>query len=285
MDVRGYDPMEDIMALNIQTNVSSVNAQRNLDNSTGILSKSFERLSSGLRINSASDDAAGLALADRLRSDVRIASQSVRNANDGVSAISIGEQALGKVGDILTRLSELASQSATGLVSTTQRSAIQTEFTALVSEVDRISTTTTFNGVALLSAGTTVDLQVGLDGTTNSRISFSTVDGSSSGIGLSSVSVSTAGAAQSALGSISTAIANVAQSRGALGAVQSRLNTAIANLKVARENFSAAESRIRDADVAEETANLTRGTILQQAGVSILAQANQQPQLALSLLR
>lgn len=285
MDVRGYEPMEDSMALNISTNVPSLNAQRNLDNSTGLLSKSFERLSSGLRINSASDDAAGLALADRLRADVRIASQAVRNANDGISAISIGEKALGKVGEILTRLSELASQSATGLVSDTQRSAIQTEFTALVSEVDRISTTTTFNGVNLLSAGTTVDLQVGLDGTTNSRISFSTIDGSSSGIGLSSVSVSTAAAAQSALGAISTAISNVAKSRGTLGAVESRLNTAVANLKVARENFSSAESRIRDADVAEETANLTRATILQQAGVSILAQANQQPQLALSLLR
>lgn len=285
MDVRGYEPMEDIMALNINTNVPSLNAQRNLDNSTNLLGKSFERLSSGLRINSASDDAAGLALADRLRADVRIASQAVRNANDGISAISIGEKALGKVGEILTRLSELASQSATGLVSTTQRSAIQTEFTALVSEVDRISTTTTFNGVNLLSAGTTVDLQVGLDGTTNSRISFSTIDGSSSGIGLSNVSVSTAAAAQSALGSISTAISNVAQQRGTLGAVESRLNTAVQNLKVARENFSSAESRIRDADIAEETANLTRGTILQQAGVSILAQANQQPQLALQLLR
>ena len=285
MDVRGYEPMEDIMALNITTNVSSLNAQRNLDNSTGLLSKSFERLSSGLRINSASDDAAGLALADRLRADVRIASQAVRNANDGISAISIGEKALGKVGEILTRLSELASQSATGLVSTSQRSAIQTEFTALVSEVDRISTTTTFNGVNLLSAGTTVDLQVGLDGTTNSRISFSTIDGSSSGVGLSNVSVSTAAAAQSALGAISTAISNVAQQRGTLGAVESRLNTAVQNLKVARENFSSAESRIRDADIAEETANMTRGTILQQAGVSILAQANQQPQLALQLLR
>jgi flagellin len=285
MDVRGYEPMEDSMALNISTNVQSLNAQRNLDASTDLLTKSFERLSSGLRINSASDDAAGLAMADRLRADVRIASQAVRNANDGISAISIGEKALGKVGEILTRLSELASQSATGFVSATQRSAIQTEFTALVSEVDRISTTTTFNGVNLLSAGTTVDLQVGLDGTTNSRISFSTINGSSSGIGLSSVSVSTAAAAQSALGAISTAIANVAQSRGTLGAVESRLNTAVANLKVARENFSSAESRIRDADVAEETANLTRATILQQAGVSILAQANQQPQLALSLLR
>ena len=285
MDVRGYEPMEDHMALNIATNVPSLNAQRHLSDAQGALGKSYERLSSGLRINSASDDAAGLALADRLRADVQISSQAVRNGNDGISALSIGEQALGKVGDILTRLSELASQSSTGLVSDTQRSAIQTEFTALVSEVDRISATTTFNGVALLSGGTTVDLQVGLDGTTNSRISFSTVDGSSSGIGLSGVAVSTAGAAQSALGAISSAIANVAQQRGTIGAVESRLNTAISNLQVASENFSSDESRIRDVDVASETANLTRNTILQQAGVAILAQANQQPSLALQLLR
>ncbi len=129
----------------------------------------------------------------------------------------------------------------------------------------------------LLSAGTTVSLQVGLDGTSNSRISFTTLDGSSSGIGLSGIAVSTQGAAQSALASITSAIANVASRRGTLGSVESRLNTAIANLQVARENFSAAESRIRDADVAEETANLTRLTILQQAGVAVLAQANQQP--------
>lgn len=273
------------MALNIFTNVPSLSAQRHLETSSNALGKSLERLASGLRINTASDDAAGLALADRLRADVRIASQAIRNANDGISAISIGEKALGKVGEILTRLSELASQSATGLVSDTQRSAIQAEFTALVSEVDRISVTTTFNGVSLLSAGTTVDLQVGLDGTANSRISFSTIDASSSGIGLSSIAVSTAASAQSALGAISTAISNVAQRRGTLGSVESRLNTAIQNLRVARENFASAESRIRDADVAEETANLTRNTILQQAGVAILAQANQQPSLALQLLR
>ena len=177
MDVRGYEPMEDSMALNIFTNVPSLNAQRHLETSSSSLNKSLERLSSGLRINSAADDAAGLALADRLRADVRIASQAIRNANDGISAISVGEKALGKVGEILTRLSELASQSATGLVSDTQRSAIQTEFTALVSEADRISVTTSFNGVNLLSGGTTVDLQVGLDGSSNSRISFTTIDG------------------------------------------------------------------------------------------------------------
>ena len=273
------------MALNIATNVPSLNAQRHLTDASSALSKSLERLSSGLRINSAADDAAGLALADRLRADVRIATSAIRNANDGISSISIGEKALGEVGDILTRLSELASQSSTGLVSNTQRSAIQTEFTALVSEVDRISVTTTFNGVSLLSGGTTIDLQVGLDGTTNSRISFSTIDGSSSGIGLTNVSVSTAAAAQSALGALSTAIQNFAQQRGTLGAVESRLNTAISNLQVASENFSSAESRIRDVDVASETATLTKAQILSQAGIAVLAQANQIPNAALSLLR
>jgi flagellin len=273
------------MALNIASNIASITAQRHLANSSLSLNRSLERLSSGLRINSAADDAAGLAIADRLRADVRITSQAIRNASDGISAISIGEKALGEVGNILARLSELASQSATGTVSDSQRSSLQQEFTALISEIDRVSNTTSFNGVNLLSAGTTVALQVGLDGTSNSRISFTTVDGSSSGIGLSGVSVSTAAAAQSALASVSSAIANVAATRGTLGAFESRLNTAIANLRVASENFSAAESRIRDADVAEETANLTRTTILQQAGVAILAQANQQPSLALTLLR
>ena len=152
------------MALNISTNVPSLNAQRHLESSSNNLNRSLERLASGLRINSAADDAAGLAIADRLRADVRIATQAVRNANDGISAISIGEKALGKSGEILARLSELASQSATGTVSDSQRSALQEEFTALVSEIDRISNTTTFNSVNLLSAGTTVALQIGLDG-------------------------------------------------------------------------------------------------------------------------
>ena len=273
------------MSLVVNTNVSSIAAQRNLARSGDALAVSFQRLSSGLRINQAKDDAAGLAIADGLRADVRLATQAIRNANDGISAIAIGEQALGKVGDILTRLSELAQQSGTGLVSNTQRSALQQEFTQLVSEIDRISSTTSFNGVNLLSSGTTVDLQVGIDGTANSRISFSTVDGSSSGIGLSGASVATAAGAQSAIDTVSTAIDNLAASRGSLGAVQSRLETAIGNLRIARENFASAESRIRDVDVASETANLTRASILQQAGVSVLAQANQQPQLALSLLR
>ena len=273
------------MALFVNTNLAALNAQRHLEGSSASLRTALERLSSGLRINDAYDDAAGLAIADRLGRDVRVATQALRNANDGLSALSIGEKALGNATDILTRLSELASQSASGLVSNTQRSAIQAEFTALVSELDRISNASTFNGVQLLSAGTSVTVQVGLDGTSNSQISFSTVDGSSSGIGLTGVAVSTQAAAQSALGSLVSAIANVAQTRGTLGAYESRFITAISNLRVAVENFSAAESRIRDADVAVETARLTRASILQQAGVAVLAQANQQPAVALSLLR
>ncbi len=276
------------MALFVNSNLDSLNVQRHLEESAGSLKTSLERLSSGLRINDAFDDAAGLAIADKLARDTRVAAQAIRNANDGLSALAIGEKALGQVTDIVTRLSELASESATGTVTDTQRSAIQSEFSALLSEVGRLSNTTTFNGVQLLSSGTTVVLQVGLDGTTNSQISFSTVDGSVSGIlsvSQTSIAASTQSSAQSALGLLTSAIANVAQTRGTLGAFESRLITAIAGLRVAKENFEAAEGRIRNADVAAESANLARANILQQAGVAVLAQANQQPALALQLLR
>jgi flagellin len=276
------------MALFVNSNLASLNVQRHLEETGGSLKTSLERLSSGLRINDAFDDAAGLAIADKLSRDTRVAAQAIRNANDGLSALAIGEKALGQVTDIVTRLSELASESATGTVTDTQRSAIQAEFGALLSEVSRLSNIVTFNGVQLLSSGTTVVLQVGLDGTTNSQIQFSTVDGSVSGIlsvAQTSIAASTQSSAQSALGLLTSAIANVAQTRGTLGAYESRLLTAIASLRVAQENFAAAEGRIRNADVAAESANLTRANILQQAGVAVLAQANQQPALALQLLR
>lgn len=275
------------MALTVNTNLFSLNAQRHLEETAQGLKTSLARLSSGLRINDAVDDAAGLAIADKLGRDVRVAAQAIRNANDGISALAIGEKALGNVTEILTRLSELASQSATGTVTNSQRSAIQAEFSQLLSEVSRISTTTSFNGVTLLSAGTTVAIQVGIDGTTNSQISFTTVDGSLSGIlaGNTAIAADTAVNAQSALGILTAAIQTVVQTRGTLGSFQSRLYTAINNLRVAKENFAAAEGRIRDADVAAETAALTRAQILQQAGTAVLAQANQQPQLALALLR
>jgi len=273
------------MSLFVNTNLAALNAQRHLEESGSSLQTSLERLSSGLRINNAYDDAAGLAIADKLNRDVRITTQAIRNANDGLSALAIGEKALGNETDILVRLSELASESATGTISDTQRSAVQAEFSSLLSEIDRVSQSTTFNGVSLLSAGTTVTIQVGLDGTSNSQISFTTVDGSKSGIGLNTIAASSQSSAQSALGILTSAISTVAQNRGSLGAYESRLITAIANLRVASENFSAAQSRIRDADVAAETANLTRASILRQAGVAVLAQANQEPALALQLLR
>lgn len=286
------------MSITINTNVPSANAQRRLGESTAGLSKTFQRLSSGLRIVSASDDAAGLAIADNLRADQRIASVAIRNANDGVSLISIADGALNEIGNVLARMSELAEQSANGVISTAQRSALASEFKALGSEIQRISEVTEFNGIALLSGGSQVTLQIGLTANANSQISFSGVQGTLKSLGLAgatsnaltySLNAASTSAAQeasrTALTAIKNAISSLTTTRGTLGAAESRLGTTVANLQVSRENFSAAESRIRDVDVAQEAANLTRLNILQQAGSSILAQANQQPSLALSLLR
>jgi flagellin len=266
--------------------------------STEALSKTYERLSSGQRINRASDDAAGLAIADSLKANARVAAVAVRNANDGISTIAIADSALGEIGNVLSRLAELAEQSANGVFSTVQRSALQNEFTALGSEIERIAITTEFNGVKLLSGGSELVLQVGFNSGSTSRISYTGVQGTLqalalAGTGLSNLQYSISGvnisegqsASRLALDAINSAISSLASTRGVLGATESRLQVAINNLSVARENFLAAESRIRDVDVASEAAELTRLGILQQAGSSILAQANQQPQLALSLLR
>ena len=286
------------MAITINTNVAALNAQRRLGNSTGELRTSFERLSSGLRIVRAKDDAAGLAIADSLRADGRIASVAIRNANDGISLISIADGALSEVGNVLSRMAELAEQSANGVLATSQRSALDSEFSALGSEIQRIAVTTTFNGLNLLSGGATVQLQVGFNSSSNSQISFTGVQGTLGALGLSSggsaqliFSLNAAGtaangqvAALSALDAVKLAIGSLTTNRGTLGAAESRLGVAINSLQVARENFASAESQIRDVDVAEEAANLTRLNILQQAGAAVLAQANQQPALALSLL-
>ena len=284
------------MAITINTNVAALNAQRRLGNSTSALRGSFERLSSGLRIVRAKDDSAGLAIADSLRADGRIASVAIRNANDGISLISIADGALDQMSSVLTRMAELSEQSANGVLAVDQRSALQQEFVALGSEIDRIAVTTTFNGLQLLSGGATVQLQVGFNSTSNSQISFTGVDGTLAAIGLAQTSgsliysisagsaVNGQAAARSALDAVKLAIGSLTTNRGTLGAAESRLGVAITNLSVARENFSSAESQIRDVDVAEEAANLTRLNILQQAGSAVLAQANQQPALALSLL-
>lgn len=283
--------------LNIRTNVPSLNAQRNLFDATDRLRTSYERLSSGMRINRAKDDAAGLAIAESLKADQRIASVAIRNANDGISIVSITDGAIAQITNILSRLAELSSQSANGVYSNSQRTALALEFTALMSEVERIAYTTEFNGMKLLSGGATVTFQVGFDGSSLSQITYSGIQATLAAIGLASADSSipiysilgatdleSQSAARQALDAINTAIVSVTRNRGTLGAAESRLDTAIRNLQVARENFASAESAIRDVDVAEEAAELTRVSILQQAGTAILAQANQQPQLALQLL-
>ena len=286
------------MSITLGSNVQSLQAQRKLSNATLKLSASYERLSSGMRINKASDDAAGLAIADSLKADQRIASVAVRNANDGISAVSIADAALGQIGDVLARLAELAEQSANGVYSTVQRSALQNEFSSLASEIERIAVTTEFNGVVLLSGSAGVTLQVGFDSASTSQISFNNTQGTLAALGLAgagssqlaySINASTADAAQSAsrsaLDAVNSAIVSLAATRGVLGATQSRLEVSINNLEVAKENFASAESRIRDVDVASESAELTRLNILQQAASSVLAQANQAPGIALSLLQ
>lgn len=286
------------MAITVNTNTSALNAQRRLGQSTGELRGAFERLSSGLRIVRAKDDAAGLAIADSLRADSRIASVAIRNANDGVALISIADGALSEIGNVLSRMAELSEQSANGVLAGAQRSALDNEFMALGSEIQRIALTTTFNGLNLLSGGATVSLQVGFNSNSNSQISFTGVQGTLSSLGLASgssaqliYSLNAGGAitngqnaALSALDAVKTAISSLTTNRGTLGAAESRLSVALNSLQVARENFTSAESQIRDVDVAQEAANLTRLTILQQAGSAVLAQANQQPALALSLL-
>lgn len=286
------------MGINIRTNVASLNAQRNLGSTTNRLEGSYRRLSSGLRITRSADDAAGLAIADQLRADGRIAAVAIRNANDGISLISIADGAMDQVALILTRMAELSEQSANGVFSNNQRSALDLEFQALGSEINRIAMTTEFNGLKLISGGSEVMLQVGFRGDSLSRVGFSGVQATLASMGLSnnssealifSLNASTPLGAQeasrSALEALKLAIDSVTRNRGRLGAAESRLNVTITNLEVARENFTAAESRIRDLDVASEAAELTRLNILQQAAASILAQANQQPQLALSLLQ
>jgi flagellin len=278
------------MALSINTNVGSLNAQRNLSVSQGQLNKSMQRLSSGLRINNAADDTAGLAISENLRGQIRSQNQASRNANDGVSLIQTAEGALNETSAILVRMRELAQQASTGTVGTTEKGYVQAEFAKLSSEIDRIASTTEFNGTKLLDGSistnaTKMDFQIGTRNTGNDRIGITVGNMNSSSMGLSSVTVDTAANAQSALTSIDTAIASVSSTRGDLGATQNRLQSTINNLQVAIENTSAAESRIRDVDVAAETATMTRNNILTQAGTAILAQANQAPQAALSLLR
>ena len=285
------------MAIRIFNNTASLNAQRILGANNDRLAKSVERISSGIRINRAADDAAGLAISEGLRSDIRAARQAVRNANDGISVINITEGALNEQASILIRLRELASQASTGTVGSTERQTIQLEFDALRLEIDRIAATTEFNGQKLVdgslassvSSGNQIFIQVGIDSTTNSQINLNTSINlaavTSSSLSIDTLSVTSSEGALSALDSINNSIATVTQGRGKVGAVQNRLARTISNLSITVENLVAAESQMRDADIAHEVALLTRNQILVQASTAMVGQANLIPQSVLQLLQ
>jgi flagellin len=284
------------MPVRIFNNIASLNAQRILSNNNDSLAKSVERIASGIRINRGADDAAGLAISEALRSDIRGLRQAVRNANDGISLINVAEVALNEQSSILIRLRELASQAATGTVGSTERATIQLEFTALRNEIDRIANTTQFNGQGLVdgslassvSSTNQVFIQVGIDSGSNSQINLNTQINltavTSSSLSIDVLSVTAADAALITLDTINTAISQVTQSRGSVGAVQNRLTRSVANLSVSIENLQAAESAIRDADIAGEIATLTRNQILVQTSTAMVGQANLIPQSILQLL-
>ncbi len=268
----------------INTNVMSLNSQRQLNKSQSAMGTALERLSSGLRINRAKDDAAGLAISEQFSSQIRGLNQAVRNANDGISLVQTAEGALDEIGVALQRMRELAVQSANGIYTSANRSDLNKEYQQLASEIKRIATNTDFNGVAVLSNSAMIYLQVGWKSGQYISISGLKIITSITSA-ISGASIGTQGAASQAIGYLDSAIQAVASNRATFGAKQNRLESAIRNLENVAENQSAARSRIRDADFAAETAEMTRTQILQQAGVAMLAQANQLPQNVLSLLR
>jgi flagellin len=279
------------MALVINTNVASINAQRNLNKTQSSLNTSLSRLSSGMRITAAKDDAAGLAISEKLRAQIRGLSQAERNAQDGISLVQTAEGALNEVSGSLVRMRELAVQASTGTLGTEERGYLNDEFNALMTEIDRIAEVTEFNGKYLLNGASCggISFQVGLNNVSNDRITVSISSTKASGIGstngsIISQSISTMTDAKNSLGVIDEAIKDISSVRGNLGAAQNRLQTTVNNLATQRENISAANSRIRDVDVASETVSMTRSQILMQAGVSVLAQSNQLPSMALSLI-
>jgi flagellin len=278
--------------ISVLTNVASLNAQRNLSETQKALSASIGRLSSGMRINSASDDAAGLGISENLKANIRSLAQAQRNSNDGISMGQVAEGGMNQMQGIVSRMRELSVQSANQTLGSTERGYIQTEFTQLGQEIDRISNVTDFAGQKLLdgSASAGLSLQVGINNTANDRLTFkvtklATTTLGSTSLHVGSASLSTATNAQKAIAVFDKAITQLSTARASIGASQNRLQVTVSNLAVAQENLSAAQSRISDVDVANETASLSKAQILSQAGLAVLAQANQMPQSALSLLR
>ncbi len=274
------------MSLYVNTNVSSLNARRQLFTSSNGLDTAFQRLSSGFRINSAADDAAGLQISDRMTSQVMGLDQAVRNANDGISLAQTAEGAMSEITTALQRIRVLAIQSQNGINSSSDRLALQKEVSALKTEISRVASTTQFGGVDILSGAYSAAFLVGANGGQTISVNISR----SGGFGFSgltngnALSVATASGASGALTTVDTAISIIDAKRADLGAIQNRFQSTIRNLSSISENVSAARSRIRDTDFATETAQLTRWQIIQQASTTILGQANQRPQAALSLL-
>ena len=267
------------MAQTINTNINSLNAQRNLSQSQGSLATSMERLSSGLRVNSAKDDAAGLAIADRMNAQIRGINVAIRNANDGISLAQTAEGALSTVTDVLQRMRELAVQAQNGSNGTSDRANLDTEYQQLSAEITRIAAQTKFNGTAIVGASAGAQIfQVGANNGDTLTITTSTVTTVGGGL-------TTSALASTAVAALDTALDTITTSRATYGAYINRFNFAITNLQVTGENQNAARGRIMDADFASETANLARAQILQQAGTAMVAQANQLPNQVLSLLR
>ena len=281
------DPTKGItVMLSVSTNVSSLVSQRHFSAATSALADNLARLSSGLRVRSAADDAAGLAISEDFKANIRSLGQAKRNANDGVSLIQTADGALKEVGGLLTRMRELSVQSRNGTVNTTQRGFLNDEFSQLRSELNRIVNTTEFNGISLLdgsqSAG--LEFQVGIGTTAEDRLTVSIATAGASALGLNASTISTTGGADTAIGALDTAIEGISTRRAALGAMQNRLQVSISNIDSYSSNLSAANSRIVDVDVASETAEMTKHNILVQSGAAMLAQANQAPQVALQLI-
>jgi flagellin len=282
------------MALSILTNTASLDAQRNLSRTGKALQSNFAKLSSGQRINTAGDDAAGLAISEKMKSSIRSMSQAERNANDGTSLLQTAEGAMNENSGILTRMRELAMQSANGTLGDDERDALNTEFGQLTQEIDRIADVTEFNGAKLLDGtNPTFKFQVGIGDTASDTISatmtsMKAASYGTAGTDLTALDIGKTGGqagAQAALTILDKAISDTSSSRATLGATQNRLTVTVSNLQSANQNLSAANSRIRDVDVAEESASMTRNNVLSQAGMAVLAQANQLPSMALSLLR
>ena len=270
--------------LAIKNNLMSMNAARHLSNSYDALSKSVERLSSGLRINSAKDDAAGLAVRELMRADIAVIQQGARNAQDGISMLQTMEGAMATIDDILVRMQSLAEQAATGSYSSAQRSIMDNEFEEMRQEIDRIAGATKFNGISMLDNSTTVSIHFGELTSDKIDVTGSNMTSASGGLAITALSIDTAASAKAALASMDTAIGTKDSARAKFGYKMNRLEGTVNVLNISAENLLQAESRISDVDVATEMAKMTRNQVLAQAGISMLAQANAMPQMALSLL-